>query len=413
MDTMRGKNLVVCLDGTGNQLRVDRNTNVLRLFDMLDYSDERRQVAYYDPGVGTFSALGAWTPLGRRLTRLAGLAFGMGLRHNLGEAYLFLMRNWQPGDRIYLFGFSRGAYSVRALAGLLETVGMLHPHEENLVPYAISAYARKWSTDEQGGGSGGKAQKNLAIRFRDSFARRSSSSKHQAVRVQYLGLWDTVEASGHLRGKLGWKGVDDVPNADIVRHAVSIHERRWPYKVVPLTTPAGVTPPVVREQVWFPGVHSDVGGTFPDPQPPCRLSDITLKWVVDGALGAGLLVDGERYTAECSLYREHTEAPINSNAPLWWPLSFATRPLRSELVHASASARPGLTGRPAYADQEWWRPYGEPSGTRPYAEPSGTTPPPFPGDTGGDGDGSADRTGRVWRRVWRWVWRRGRPGDGS
>ena len=370
MDTEQGKNLVVCLDGTGNQLRVDRNTNVLRLFDMLDYSDASRQVAYYDPGVGTFSALGAWTPLGRRVTRLAGLAFGVGLRHNLGEAYQFLMRNWQPGDRLYLFGFSRGAYAVRALAGLLDAIGMLHPHEENLVPYAISAYARKWSTDAQQGGSGGTTQKNLADRFRESFARRLGGSRPAAVRVCYLGLWDTVEASGHLRRSLRWRGIDDVPNADVARHAISIDERRWPYEVVPLTTPAETTTPVVREQVWFPGVHSDVGGTFPDPQPPCRLSDITLKWVVDGGLDAGLRVDAARYATECSLYREHTEAPINRNAPLWWPLSFATRPLRDGVVHASARARPQLAGRPTYADERWWVPYGQ---------QGGATPPAYPG----------------------------------
>lgn len=409
MDTEDGKNLVVCLDGTGNQLRVSRNTNVLRLFDMLDTSDERRQIAYYDPGVGTFSALGAWTPLGRRVTRLAGLAFGMGLRHNLGEAYLFLMRNWQPGDRIYLFGFSRGAYTARALSALLDNIGMLHPHEENLVPYAISAYARKWSDEERwsddqgtdgepggsdgtthgnaatrfgnsGGGSRGPVQESLARRFRASFARRAGGDGPRAVRVTYLGLWDTVEASGHLRGSLGWKGVNDVPNADVARHAVSIDERRWPYKFVPLTTPAEPTPSVVREQAWFPGVHSDVGGTFPDPLPPCRLSDITLKWVVDGARSAGLRVDEARYAKECTLYREHTEAPINRNAWLWRPLSFATRPLRDEVVHASASTRPTLTGRSTYTDDRWWWPWGEEGGPTPRPWPGADSQQPPPPD---------------------------------
>ena len=269
---MAGKNLVVCLDGTGNQVKVDRNTNVLRLFDMLDYSDESRQIAYYDPGVGTFSALGAWTPFARRVSRLSGLAFGTGLRHNLGEAYVFLMRNWEPDDQIFLFGFSRGAYAARALAGLLNEIGMLHPHEENLVPYAISAYARKEETD--GSATDDETQTTLTRRFRKSFARRLGTDGPKEIRVRYLGLWDTVEASGHLRGDLKWKGIGDVPNADRARHAVSIDERRWPYKVVRLTTPEKPTRPVEREEVWFPGVHSDVGGTFPDPQPPsgCRTS---------------------------------------------------------------------------------------------------------------------------------------------
>jgi uncharacterized protein (DUF2235 family) len=376
MDTAQGRNLVVCLDGTGNELRVSRNTNVLRLFDMLDYSSERQQISYYDPGVGTFSALGAWSPLGRTATRLAGLAFGTGLRQNLGEAYLFLVRNWQPGDRLYLFGFSRGAYAARALAGLLDAIGMLHPHEENLLPYAISAYARKWAPDEKEGGSGGKRQEDLRSRFRESFARRLGAGDPEPIRVRYLGLWDTVEASGHLRGDLGWPGIKDVPNAETARHAVSIDEHRWPYRVVPLTHPDPAAGPVVREQVWFPGVHSDVGGTFPDPEPPCRLSDVTLKWVVDGACDAGLLVDQACYDTECAMYQEHTCAPVNSNAWPWWPLSFATRPLGEELVHASASGRPAqgrrrpaLTGRASYADPDWWRPYGR---TDPPA------PPPWP-----------------------------------
>ena len=362
---MEGKNLVVCLDGTGNEVKVSRNTNVLRLFDMLDYSDESRQVAYYDPGVGTFSALGAWTPFGRRATRLTGLAFGTGLRHNLGEAYVFLMRNWQPGDRLYLFGFSRGAYAARALAGLLDEIGMLHPHEENLVPYAISAYARKPEKGDPPAdqlATDGVTQKTLTRRFRESFARRLGADKPTEVRVQYLGLWDTVEASGHLRGDLGWKGIMDVPNADRVRHAVSIDEKRWPYKVVPLTTPQGQAPSALREEVWFPGVHSDVGGTYPDPVPPCRLSDITLKWVVDGARAAGLRVNEALYQAECRMFDEHTRAPVNQNGWAWKPLSFSTRPLKSGLVHASARARPALAGRPDYADEQWWKRFGDDPG---------------------------------------------------
>jgi uncharacterized protein (DUF2235 family) len=86
-----GKNIVVCLDGTGNQLKARGSTKVVRIFEMLDLSDPARQIAYYDPGVGTFSAQGAWTPAGRAVSRTMGLAIGNGMRRKLGEAYSYLM----------------------------------------------------------------------------------------------------------------------------------------------------------------------------------------------------------------------------------------------------------------------------------------------------------------------------------
>jgi uncharacterized protein (DUF2235 family) len=351
MESSTSKNIVVCLDGTANQLRLSRNTNVVRLFDLLDFSDESRQVAYYDPGVGTFSALGAWSPIGRRATRLAGLAFGYGLRQNLGEAYLFLMQHWQPGDRIFLFGFSRGAHAVRALAGLLNTTGMLHPHEGNLVPYAISAY----TTTCRGKGEQGDNQKDLAARFSHSFARVwDGKGARLGVPVTYLGLWDTVEAAGHLRWKLGWRDTDAVPNAECVRHAVAIDESRWPYGASLVKLQEGVgNRRITEEEVWFPGVHSDVGGTFPPPrgksEPVPRLSDITLKWVVR--------VDRAGYDRECAMSDAHAQASVNRNGLAWRPLSFHRRPLAGGLVHASARERPRLSDRSAYADEDWRSPY--------------------------------------------------------
>ena len=109
------RNIVICLDGTNNQLKAAINTNVVRLFAMLDLDEPSRQVGYYDPGVGTFSSPSAWTPPARTLSRLAGLAFGAGLRQNLGEAYTYLVEHYRPGDLIFVFGFSGGAYTARAL----------------------------------------------------------------------------------------------------------------------------------------------------------------------------------------------------------------------------------------------------------------------------------------------------------
>lgn len=90
------RNIVLCLDGTGNQLRAKGNTNVVLLYQMLDLSDPERQVAFYDPGVGTFSARGAWTRISQKLTKALGLLFGYGIKDNLAEAYTFLMGHYRP-----------------------------------------------------------------------------------------------------------------------------------------------------------------------------------------------------------------------------------------------------------------------------------------------------------------------------
>jgi Uncharacterized alpha/beta hydrolase domain (DUF2235)/WD domain, G-beta repeat len=143
------KNIVVCLDGTNNKLRAAINTNVVRLFAMLDLSRPDQQVGYYDPGVGTFSSSAAWTPVARAVSRYAGLMFGAGLRQNLGEAYSYVMSVYEPGDRLFIFGFSRGAYTARALAGLLEVFGVFRRGSDNLIPYAVSAYAKQERSDQQ------------------------------------------------------------------------------------------------------------------------------------------------------------------------------------------------------------------------------------------------------------------------
>ena len=112
------KNLVVCCDGTGNEYG-DRNSNVVKLYSVLEKNTEQ-QLAFYDPGVGTFSVQPAVTRVMRGFWRLLGLGFGLGITQNILDAYTFVMQNYREGDRIYIFGFSRGAYTARAVAGLLQ-----------------------------------------------------------------------------------------------------------------------------------------------------------------------------------------------------------------------------------------------------------------------------------------------------
>ena len=140
-----GKNIVICCDGTGNEFG-DRNSNVVKLFATL-VLDPRTQVAYYDPGIGTMGANNALTKIGKWFTKVLGLAFGYGLLDNVGDAYRFLMQNWEPGDRLYLFGFSRGAYTVRVLASMLHLFGLLPRDNEQLTPYILrfaETDGRRW-----------------------------------------------------------------------------------------------------------------------------------------------------------------------------------------------------------------------------------------------------------------------------
>src|SRR5580658_9174752 len=130
-----GKNVVVCCDGTANEL-VTHQTNVLKLFRVLD-NDPARQVAFYQPGLGTMEAAAALTNISRYATKVLGFAVGYGLERDVRDAYVFLMQQYHAADTLYMFGFSRGAYTVRAVASLLHNYGLLPPGNEPLVPYAI------------------------------------------------------------------------------------------------------------------------------------------------------------------------------------------------------------------------------------------------------------------------------------
>ncbi len=127
--------VVVCCDGTANEFSRD-NTNVVRLYSTL-LADPARQVACYHPGLGTMEAAGALTSWGRWVTKQLGRISGYGLEADLRDLYVFLMRTYRPGDRLFLFGFSRGAYTVRALVGLLRFYGLMEAGNEAMVPYAI------------------------------------------------------------------------------------------------------------------------------------------------------------------------------------------------------------------------------------------------------------------------------------
>lgn len=345
-----GRNLVMCLDGTAGQVRGAGDSNSVRVYELLDLSDETRQIAYYDPGVGTFSSPGAWTPFARWFSRMGGLLWGGGLRENLGEAYLWLMRTWQPGDRIYIFGFSRGAFTARALAGMLRLVGLMRPGSENQLQYAIAQYARK--------GGEKSIPWDEIHRFSGLFAQRIDNKS--TIPVEYLGVWDTVQAMGLVRRAPRWPYAHSTPNAVRIRHAVSIDERRRPFREFL----SDLDRPGALEEVWFAGVHSDVGGTYPDDP---RLSTIALKWMLEGAVESGLLLDQRAYAkAVGALTVKDAAATAHRNGWAWSLLFPRTRPVPAGAsVHASVRERmsalpeyqPRLTGV-SWADEGWARPAG-------------------------------------------------------
>lgn len=333
-----GKRIVICLDGTGNQIGAGNPTNVATLFAMLNKDDPSRQLAYYDPGVGTLAPAAARSGVPRTLSLLYMRAFGTGLKTNVAEAYQYLMQHWRPGDEISIFGFSRGAYTARALAGMLLRPGLMHPGSDNLLPYAVEKYAinRDFSADEY-------AQ---WAKFAGAFCWRTENEPlfetvklnapkqvwHYAVPVAYLGLWDTVKAAGFLRfGNLRWPYTKSLPNVARIRHAVSIDERRRPYREYLVERhPRGL------EEQWFAGVHSDVGGTF---EPDHKLATVALKWVVDGAPPDLQLTPGT-YAENCTIDANFADGAIHDNGALWILAGRRTRPIPAEATfHGSVLDR--------------------------------------------------------------------------
>jgi len=263
------KNIVICCDGTGNEFG-DSNSNVVKLYKMLVHDDS--QVAYYHPGVGTMGARSALTGITRWWTKVIGLAFGYGISDNIADAYQFLMRTFQPDDTVYLVGFSRGAYTARALCGMLHIIGLLREDNEGLIPYSIRMIKQR------------KIDFAVAADFKRTFCR--------ACKPHFVGVWDTVSSVGWVYNVAHFPGTKATHNADLhfVRHAVSIDERRA-FFCQNLFGPPHDSQQDIKE-LWFAGVHSDVGGSYPESQ--SQLSKIALQWMICEAEAAGLRVDQQR-----------------------------------------------------------------------------------------------------------------------
>lgn len=261
------KNIVLCCDGTCNEYG-RRITNVLKLYSILPKSTSD-QIAWYDPGVGTFALPAALTSIAQHTTKLLGMAFGLGITDNIADAYRYLMNTYRDGDKVFIFGFSRGAYTARAVAAMLRKVGLLEYRNENLIPYAIRMFY--YERDHK-----------IYAGFRRRFSRRCN--------IHFLGLWDTVKSIGWIYNPLTLQFTMRNNIVKVVRHAVAIDERRCFYRQNLWGKPFKDQD---VKQVWFAGSHSDVGGAYEESE--SGLSQITLEWMVQEALKEGLLIDEDRY----------------------------------------------------------------------------------------------------------------------
>jgi uncharacterized protein (DUF2235 family) len=279
------KKIMICFDGTwntphdeGEYDETDADTNVVKLYRSVLGEDRRgipegtpvkspsvKTIKWYDEGVGT-----KW------YDHIKGGAFGFGLSRNIREGYKFLIDHYDPGDEIYIFGFSRGAYTARSLVGLIRNSGLLKKQfapekdaDDNAV--IMDAYQLYRNRD-------GSADTPFAVSFRSTYA-------HEGVRIKFLGVWDTVGALGipiksvKLFNSEQYK-FHDTELSSIVEnayHAIAIDEHREDFE--PTLWDPKEKPFQKMEQVWFVGAHGDVGGGYKD-QP---LSDITLNYMQDKA----------------------------------------------------------------------------------------------------------------------------------
>jgi len=322
------RQLILCCDGTNNNITGRANdTSVVKLCEMLSLHDDAAQTLFYDPGVGNPGELpGAttWDQWVRRGERIAGLAFGRGVYENMAEGYLFLMRHYQPGDQIFIFGFSRGAFTARSVAGMVNMFGILQPHMEAMLPSLLHTYFSK-------AGSANAERDKIAVQARTLFAARQS----REVPVHFVGVWDTVASVGMFPfgARFTAKPTLEGKRFVHVRQALALDELRAQFRPRLYLGDNGHHTCADRstgslQQLWFRGSHCDVGGGY-----PCKtagLADTPMAWLVSEAVKQGLRLtcDGQLLNSEAAVLSAlakhelatHGELSIHSELhanPLW------------------------------------------------------------------------------------------------
>jgi hypothetical protein len=325
-DTKEPNKLILCFDGTGNSFSgSNADTNVVKILNKLD-RQHPQQFHYYQTGVGTYSinelsVHKTWLgEMRSNISMTIDQAVGTTFDAHVMAGYRFLMRHYTTGDKIYMFGFSRGAFTARFLARMVHTVGLLCVGNEELVPFAYRLYQRylagevtlQNTTDHDAKKSAPQGEvepllnglasetaestyslaRNEIVAFSNTFCRKERIVKHGKtsecnVKVYFLGLWDCVNSVAVFEGST------PIPvlvqgTAQFIRHAVSVDERRVKFK--PALIDQDTAHPDEEEEnikeVWFPGCHGDVGGGWPaseddnleDVKPPGFLKSLQDFW---------------------------------------------------------------------------------------------------------------------------------------
>jgi uncharacterized protein (DUF2235 family) len=324
------KRLVFCFDGTWNKLTADCPTNVVLVAEMTKpiASDGSPQIVYYDEGIGT-----------AKDERFRGGAFGKGMMDNIREAYRFLLFNYEPGDHIFAFGFSRGAFTARSFVGFIRHAGILNVDSAKEIDRAIELYRAVFK------GDGDDAPRTLEFRSRFSSQVCVSEWDHDwrkqncsdfdpatpILEIKYVGVWDTVAALGcpklipgatWINRKFRFHDAKLTSKVQAARHAVAIDERRVLFEpvvwnnVADLNNSKGASmydAAAPYQQKWFPGVHGSVGGGGPER----GLSDAALAWVVHGAKTAGLELRNHPKSRVFSI-APNPFAPLRNDPGLAW-----------------------------------------------------------------------------------------------
>ncbi len=267
------KRIIICCDGTWNTAdqregETPKPTNVAKMAQAISPQDQQGtpQIVYYGEGVGTDPGL---------YNKVVGGMTGKGISANIIAAYRFLVNNYVEGDELFFFGFSRGAYTVRSLAGLVRNCGILKKMHVNKMGAAYDLYRSKNLADKPDGPN--------AVQFIMTYSRKIPV-------IKFIGVWDTVGALGIpndiLQLSEGLYEFHDVKLSQIIAnayHALAIDENRKPF----LPTLWEQNEKAVNqklEQVWFAGVHSDIGGGYVK----SGLSDISFQWMKEKVAACGL-----------------------------------------------------------------------------------------------------------------------------
>lgn len=315
------RTLILCFDGTSDAFD-DDVTNVVRLFSAFEKEDPHRQLCYYQPGIGTYLGPNRpWSSTLQRIVKVVDQALACYLDDHVMGGYRFLMENYVKGDRICMFGFSRGAYTARCLAGMLHKVGLLPRSNEEHISFAYAKYS---DTSE--------GNNIRASEFKETFS--------MAVEVAFVGVWDTVASCGLIGRNLPFTASNHIIR--VFRHALALDERRSKFKPNPWHRTAHspqaaandpnqdtpISPPFdkgphnvetlndrwrktkpkhrilsvdtaacdftqtnlecdVRE-VWFPGCHADVGGGSVKTDQEHCLANASLVWMVNHIISANV-----------------------------------------------------------------------------------------------------------------------------